>query len=443
MSATAEDTEASPRAALYDLEEDIDDDSAMLNTTAGGNGGGNGNSVNNNNNNTAGNKTPERTTQTTITKKRRTPVSKSDAVLTIVRVRPLQTGVPHACVRLDDERTAIRVLTDDESAGTAPLDSQHVFKFDMVCDPDTTQAEIFALTGRPIVDECLQGYNGTIFAYGQTGSGKTYSVQGSLKAGSTHRGLIPRTLTYLFDQIARLQQNDKRRRFTVALSMLQIYNDQLSDLLVDDKGVDKDRSNSDSAASGDGKPLRVREHAKDKSIFVDGLTSRTVATSREALALTLRGVRRRATDATQMNEFSSRSHCFLSLTVESTLQGFTTRSRLHLVDLAGSEDQRWGGNDAKQFGEAVHINLSLTYLGQLLRDVAAEKEFCNYRNCNLTHLLRDSLGGNAKTCVIANVSPEPLFRHETLSTLRFAAHLRFVRNRATRNATGYVMLHRL
>ncbi len=154
----------------------------------------------------------------------------------------------------------------------------------------------------------------------------------------------------------------------------------------------------------------------------------------EGLTQLAKGIKNRKTGRTGMNEQSSRSHSVLTLTIDSIFHGVKRSSRLNLIDLAGSENQSTStASSAKQLGEANAINLSLTFLSTLLRDIAANKPFLNYRNSKLTSLLRDSLGGNTRTCVIANVSSLRACEGQTLSTLKFAVNLKAVRNKPTKN----------
>ncbi|MEE6518008.1 hypothetical protein FKM82_028689 [Ascaphus truei] len=273
----------------------------------------------------------------------------------------------------------------------------------------------------------MNGYNGTVFAYGQTGSGKTFTMLGPSDSDNfTHnlRGVIPRSFEYLFFLINREKEKaGDGKSFLCKCSFIEIYNEQIFDLL-------------DSASAG----LFLREHIK-KGVFVVGAVEQVVTSAAEAYQVLSVGWRNRRVASTSMNRESSRSHAVFTVTIESMekIQEIVNirSSQLNLVDLAGSERQKDSHTEGVRLKEAGSINRSLSCLGQVITalvDVGNGKQrhIC-YRDSKLTFLLRDSLGGNAKTFIIANVHPGSKCFGETLSTLQFAQRAKLIKNKAVVN----------
>ncbi|XP_074051979.1 kinesin-like protein KIF15 isoform X2 [Macrotis lagotis] len=292
---------------------------------------------------------------------------------------------------------------------------------------DTTQESVFSSVAKGIVESCMNGYNGTIFAYGQTGSGKTFTMMGPSESDNfTHnlRGVIPRSFEYLFFLIEREKEKaGTGKTFLCKCSFIEIYNEQIFDLL-------------DSASPG----LLLREHIK-KGVCVVGAVEQVVTSAAEAYQVLSGGWRNRRVAATSMNRESSRSHAVFTITVESMEKNNDVvnirSSQLNLVDLAGSERQKDTHTEGLRLKEAGNINRSLSCLGQVITalvDVGNGKQrhVC-YRDSKLTFLLRDSLGGNAKTAIIANVHPGSKCFGETLSTLNFAQRAKLIKNKAVVN----------
>ncbi|NXS57866.1 KIF15 protein, partial [Brachypteracias leptosomus] len=346
-----------------------------------------------------------------------------DAIKVCVRVRPPQEGpVPPE----GEQGLCLAVL----SATSIRLHSKpepKIFTFDYVANMETTQESVFSSVAKTIVESCMNGYNGTIFAYGQTGSGKTFTMMGPSESDNfTHslRGVIPRSFEYLFFLIEREKEKaGSGKSFLCKCSFIEIYNEQIFDLL-------------DSASAG----LFLREHIK-KGVFVDGAVEQVLSSAAEAYQVLTTGWRNRRVASTSMNRESSRSHAVFTITVESlekTNEVVNIRSSLlNLVDLAGSERQKDTHAEGLRLKEAGNINRSLSCLGQVITalvDVGNGKQrhIC-YRDSKLTFLLRDSLGGNAKTCIIANVHPGARCFGETLSTLNFAQRAKLIKNKAVVN----------
>ncbi|NXF81429.1 KIF15 protein, partial [Sclerurus mexicanus] len=351
------------------------------------------------------------------------PSVEGDAIKVFVRVRPPSD---RATLTNGDQGLCLSVL----SSNTIRLHSKpepKIFTFDYVANMETTQESVFSSVAKNIVESCMNGYNGTIFAYGQTGSGKTFTMMGPSDSDNfTHslRGVIPRSFEYLFFLIEREKEKaGSGKSFLCKCSFIEIYNEQIFDLL-------------DSASAG----LFLREHIK-KGVFVDGAVEQVLSSAAEAYQVLTTGWRNRRVASTSMNRESSRSHAVFTITVESMEKNNEVvnirSSLLNLVDLAGSERQKDTHTEGLRLKEAGNINRSLSCLGQVITalvDVGNGKQrhVC-YRDSKLTFLLRDSLGGNAKTCIIANVHPGSKCFGETLSTLNFAQRAKLIKNKAVVN----------
>ncbi|KAH1497468.1 hypothetical protein KXV92_007243 [Aspergillus fumigatus] len=286
------------------------------------------------------------------------------------------------------------------------------------------QDNLFADLGVPLLDNAFQGYNNCIFAYGQTGSGKSYSMMGYGK----EYGVIPRICQEMFQRIAKMQE-DKNLNCTVEVSYLEIYNERVRDLL--------NPSNKGN--------LKVREHPSTGP-YVEDLAKLAVRSFEEIDHLMDEGNKARTVAATNMNETSSRSHAVFTLTLTQKRHDAETSmdtekvSRISLVDLAGSERANSTGATGARLKEGAEINRSLSTLGRViaaLADVASGKKknasMVPYRDSILTWLLKDSLGGNSMTAMIAAISPADINFDETLSTLRYADSAKRIKNHAVVN----------
>ncbi|KAM4625881.1 kinesin-like protein KIF15 [Polymixia lowei] len=348
----------------------------------------------------------------------------SDSIKVFVRVRPLtqRTGLT-----TDGDQSLCLTVTSPNTIRLHSKPEPRTFTYDHVADMDTSQASVFSSVAKNIVESCVNGYNGTIFAYGQTGSGKTFTMLGPSDFDNFTdelRGVIPRSFEYLFFLINReVERSEKTKSFLCKCSFIEIYNEQIYDLL-------------DSASAS----LFLRENIK-KGVFVEGAVEKFVTSAAEAYQVLSMGWRNRRVASTSMNRESSRSHAVFTMTLESKesineMVNIRT-SQLNLVDLAGSERQRDTHTEGSRLKEASSINRSLMCLGQVIMalvDVSNGKNrhIC-YRDSKLTFLLRDSLGGNAKTYIIANVHPGSKCFGETLSTLQFAQRAKLIKNKAMIN----------
>ncbi|XP_033212363.1 kinesin-like protein KIF3A [Belonocnema kinseyi] len=337
-------------------------------------------------------------------------------VRVVVRVRPLsKKELENNCKKITKIDTLNAEITiENANRGEPPK----VFSFDAVFDTNSTQVDIYNETARPIVEKVLQGYNGTIFAYGQTGTGKTYTMSGE-KTSPQVRGIIPNTFAHIFGHIAKADEN---RKFLVRATFLEIYNEEVRDLLGKDQNI----------------RLEVKERA-DIGVFVKDLSAYVVNNADDLDRIMTLGNKNRIVGATAMNESSSRSHAIFTITVESSQVGedgqqHVKMGKLHLVDLAGSERQSKTKASGLRLREAAKINLSLSTLGNVISAlVDGQSSHVPYRNSKLTRLLQDSLGGNSKTLMCANISPADFNYEETISTLRYANRAKNIKNRARIN----------
>ncbi|XP_020520488.1 kinesin-like protein KIN-12E isoform X3 [Amborella trichopoda] len=303
------------------------------------------------------------------------------------------------------------------------------FTFDHVACETITQEKLFKVAGLPMVENCMFGYNSCIFAYGQTGSGKTYTMMGEINdledELSEDCGMTPRIFEYLFAQIRAEEESrrDVKLNYVCKCSFLEIYNEQITDLL--------EPSSTN---------LQLREDAK-KGVYVENLSEFEVRTVKDVLDLLVQGSANRKVASTNMNSESSRSHSVFTCAIESRWEADAMNhlrfGRLNLVDLAGSERQKNSGAEGERLKEAANINKSLSTLGLVIMtlvDVAQGRQrHVPYRDSRLTFLLQDSLGGNSKTAIIANISPSICCVNETLSTLKFAQRAKLIQNNAIVN----------
>uniref|UniRef100_A0A7N0TKP3 Kinesin motor domain-containing protein n=1 Tax=Kalanchoe fedtschenkoi TaxID=63787 RepID=A0A7N0TKP3_KALFE len=303
------------------------------------------------------------------------------------------------------------------------------FTFDHVACDTISQEKLFKVAGLPMVENCMSGYNSCMFAYGQTGSGKTYTMMGDIQLmdGKLNEdcGITPRIFEYLFSRIHMEEANrrDENLKYCCKCSFLEIYNEQITDLL-EPSSIN----------------LQLREDLK-KGVYVENLTEHSVVTVSDVIKILVQGTTNRKVASTHMNSESSRSHSVFTCTIESHWEKDSMThirfGRLNLVDLAGSERQKTSGAEGDRLKEAANINKSLSTLGLVIMslvDMAQGKQrHVPYRDSRLTFLLQDSLGGNSKTMIIANVSPSICSATETLSTLKFAQRAKLIQNNAKVN----------
>uniref|UniRef100_A0A6B2KX12 Kinesin motor domain-containing protein n=1 Tax=Arcella intermedia TaxID=1963864 RepID=A0A6B2KX12_9EUKA len=288
------------------------------------------------------------------------------------------------------------------------------FFFDSVYGPKASQKEIYTGTILPIVEEVLEGYNCTIFAYGQTGTGKTYTMEGPKEVDpksirtSTEAGIITRSINTIFERLSRCTDE-----YSVKVSHLEVYNEELCDLL-----------------NPDNKGLKIFE---DTTTTVHNLTESNVENADAIFTILEKSWNERKTAETNLNKASSRSHCIFTVTIhirETTPEGeeLLKIGKLNLVDLAGSENVGKSGARLLAKTEAGMINKSLLTLGRVITALTEHSSHIPYRESKLTRLLQDSLGGRTKTCIIATITPASSGLDETLSTLDYAFRAKNIRN---------------
>lgn len=330
------------------------------------------------------------------------------------------------------------------------------FFYDYIGNEYTTQNDIFEHCGKKICDYSLEGYNGTIFAYGQTGSGKTYTLLGknitckeenknfsnnnysnitgegdieidddtnsydnnefNYNINDEKIGLLPRILYYLFQNSAK-NENKEEHKFIFKISYLEIYKENIMDLLYPDN--------------------KEKVQLSDINGILDlkNLRKLIIGSPEEAIKYIIDGNHFRHTGSTLMNKESSRSHAIISIYIENHLikENKIKKSVFHVVDLAGSERQKKTGTYGDRIKEAGSINKSLLNLSIVIQKIINNQKPIPYRDSKLTHLLRDSLGGNAKTSIIATISQLDSNLDETISTLNFAQNAKKIKNRAIIN----------
>ena len=357
----------------------------------------------------------------------------------VVRVRPFNgrelDRKAKCVVQMKDAQTILIPPPDAEErlrgSKGGKAEGQKVFAFDKSywsfnrADPHFAgQDNLFDDLGSPLLDNAFKGYNNCIFAYGQTGSGKSYSMMGY----GEESGVIPRICQNMFERITELQK-DKNLTYTVEVSYLEIYNERVRDLL-------------NPSTKGN---LKVREHPSTGP-YVEDLAKLVVRSFPEIQHLMDEGNKARTVAATSMNETSSRSHAVFTLTVTQKRHDVETSmdtekvAKISLVDLAGSERATSTGATGARLKEGAEINRSLSTLGRViaaLADLSTGKKkntsMVPYRDSVLTWLLKDSLGGNSMTAMIAAISPADINFEETLSTLRYADSAKRIKNHAVVN----------
>ena len=360
-------------------------------------------------------------------------LNNDDNINVLIRIRPKENNSSSNLLNIYDNK----IITSNIS-----------YQFDYIADENSNQNEIFEHCAKKICDYSLEGYNGTIFAYGQTGSGKTYTLFGpkysfnninkinnyeedismnDINANCNNKtssninlddesiGLLPRIIYYLFNNT---NNNNSNNSYTFRISYLEIYQESLSDLL-----------------NPESKNLTIRD-VKGK-IIVDGLRTFLLNSPEEGLKYVTQGTKLRHIASTKMNEESSRSHAIISIYIENSKKEedgiILKKSVFHIIDLAGSERQNKTGALGERVREAGSINKSLLNLTRVIKNIINNIKPIPYRDSKLTLFLKDSLGGNAKTSIIGNISPSDSNNPETISTLNFAICAKKVKNKAIIN----------
>eukprot|EP00946_MAST-07B_sp_MAST-7B-sp1_P000703 g703.t1 len=342
-----------------------------------------------------------------------------------LRLRPSKRPSSYWNIADDEEHVSFDVPAVESAGGTANnTRAAHTFRFNGILNMKAQQDEVFAIVAKPPILSVLDGFNSTIFAYGQTGSGKTFTITGGPER-YVDRGIIPRALSMIFDQV----KDRSDSQFQVHISYLEIYNNQGYDLL--DPSHETKRLED--------LPRVTMREDEDGNVHLRGLSTHLASTEEDALNLLFLGDTNRAIAETPMNMASSRSHCVFTIFVESRESGSDTirRSKLHLVDLAGSERVHKTNSSGSILREAQHINQSLHYLEMVILALHEKKTkgrtHIPYRNSMMTSVLRDSLGGNCKTVMVATINAEAVHTDESISTCRFAQRVALIQNEAKLN----------
>jgi len=341
-------------------------------------------------------------------------------VRVIVRARPTaHFGSENFTFNEASDSIDMRLPKDQASGHVNNQQESWHFKLDKVM-ANATQEQVFDCCAADVARSVMDGYNGTLMAYGQTGAGKTHTMTGG-HVGFQDRGIVARSISLIYAEAEARRQNNT----TIRLSYCEIYNELTFDLL-NDIGV--------SEQTGD---LQIVEDAKG-SIHVRGLSMPIAANEEEALHIFFQGDTNRHVAEHALNKGSTRSHCVFTIHVETRSKVESTEkvinSKLNLVDLAGSERLKKTGTDGVMLKEATYINKSLTFLEQVVVALGSKnRDHVPYRQSKLSHMLKDSLGGNCKTVMVANIWPEANKIEETASTLRFATRMMKVSNEATVN----------
>ncbi|XP_068683876.1 centromere-associated protein E-like isoform X2 [Montipora foliosa] len=285
------------------------------------------------------------------------------------------------------------------------------YSFDQIFDVSSTTQDVYDEFGQPIVLSAMDGFNGTLFAYGQTSSGKTYTMMGDQR----NEGVIPKAVGEIYDYI----EKHPSREFLIRVSYMEIYNEDIRDLL------NPAKTN-----------LKVHENAQ-RQVYVGDLTEEVVACGEDVFKHMFRGEKNRHFGETNMNDRSSRSHTIFRVVIESremmdeskdpdTIDGAVRVAHLNLVDLAGSERASQTGAFGQRLKEGGHINKSLLALGSVIAKLSEGESFVPFRDSKLTRILQSSLGGNAKTSMICTITTAAV--EETISTLKFASRAKTIKN---------------
>ncbi|KAI9294843.1 kinesin-domain-containing protein [Neoconidiobolus thromboides FSU 785] len=309
--------------------------------------------------------------------------------------------------------------------------SEIKFKFDQIFNPHICQEAIFNEVALPMIDEALCGLNSTLFAYGQTGTGKTYTMEGALgQIGilpETNAGIIPRVLHQLYK---RLDSMELPSKYVIKISMLEIYNEEIYDLL-----SIKDATKPNSKI--------ILNKVSNQDLIIKGLTEKIANTPDEAIEFLRQGSNIRHTASTKLNKSSSRSHSIYTINIKvnkkTEASDHFINGKLYLVDLAGSEDISRSGTEKVQAAEAGKINRSLLTLGKIIKGLS-EKSTSGlvklpFRESKLTRILEDSLGGGTKTRMIATISLLENDLKETINTLKYATQAKYIKNKPKHNVT--------
>ncbi|KAJ8571638.1 hypothetical protein ON010_g5197 [Phytophthora cinnamomi] len=336
--------------------------------------------------------------------------------------------------------------------------TQKCFRFDHVFLSTAKQIEVYNAALQPLLASLLHGFNVTVLAYGQTGSGKTYTMGGATRletAFDSSEGLIPHFLRDLFEAL----RNEASMKTTAKVSFLEIYCDEIRDLLVADGDTTRSTAHNNPRQNS---ATRLTIHEDDQDVWVEELNQVKVKNVGEAVNLLKAGRQRQTIGAHALNDHSSRSHAVYTLEVSRVFADEVKRAKLTFVDLAGSERVKKTLMEGQGMKEGSHINIGLLALGNVINALGSKQRILQrrnstgvsgrrssisasdnitplgpahvpYRSSKLTRLLRDALGGNSVTLFIACISPDATNGNETLCTLQYANRARSIQNKAHKN----------
>uniref|UniRef100_A0A6J0VDS9 Kinesin-like protein KIF19 isoform X1 n=1 Tax=Pogona vitticeps TaxID=103695 RepID=A0A6J0VDS9_9SAUR len=347
--------------------------------------------------------------------------SKDQQLTVALRIRPismaeLEEGATVIAHKVDDQIVVLMdPLEDPDDVLRANRSREKSYMFDVAFDFAATQEIVYRATTKGLIEGIISGYNATVFAYGPTGCGKTYTMLGT----DNEPGIYVRTLNDLFRAI---EETSNDMEYEVSMSYLEIYNEMIRDLLNPSLGY-----------------LDLREDSKGV-IQVAGITEVSTINAKEIMQLLMKGNKQRTQEPTAANRTSSRSHAVLQVTVrqKSRIKNIMQEvrvGRLFMIDLAGSERASQTQNRGQRMKEGAHINRSLLALGNCINALSdrAGVKYVNYRDSKLTRLLKDSLGGNSRTVMIAHISPASSAFEESRSTLTYAERAKSIRTTVKRN----------
>lgn len=348
---------------------------------------------------------------------RRISEGTSENVKVFVRIRPKSR-------KEKNSGDAVVVQTvDSQRIGIANKQSSTTFDFDGVFGCEASQEEVYNQCVRPYVDEILQGFSCVVFAYGQTGTGKTHTMQGCYGEDRHNRegyGMIPRVSEEIFHRLESMNVE-----FSMRASCIELYNEELKDLLYIPGSQDR--------------PIKIQDSGDARGEVLMNVEEVPVTSAAQIYTTLMKAMSRRVTAQTGMNDRSSRSHALFSLKVQiKETDPITGDQRvkigqLNLVDLAGSECSSDSKSRGKRAAEAKNINQSLVTLGRVITALVKQDGYIPYRDSKLTRLLKESLGGKARTCIIATVSPCRTQAKESKNTLNYAQNAKEIRNRPVQN----------
>ncbi|XP_063076853.1 kinesin-like protein KIF19 [Engraulis encrasicolus] len=350
-----------------------------------------------------------------------TSESKDQQLTVALRIRPLsdaeqEEGATIVAHRVDEQMVVLMdPMEDPDDILRANRSREKTYMFDVAFDYTATQEEVYRATTKGLIEGLISGYNATVFAYGPTGCGKTYTMLGTDK----EPGIYVQTLNDLFRAI---EETSDDMQYSVSMSYLEIYNEMIRDLLNPSSGF-----------------LDLREDSKGE-IQVAGITEVSTINAREIMELLMKGNKQRTQEPTAANQTSSRSHAVLQVAVRQQSRARDVLqevrfARLFMIDLAGSERASQTQNRGQRLKEGAHINRSLLALGNCINALSekSSNKYVNYRDSKLTRLLKDSLGGNSRTVMIAHISPASMAFEESRNTLTYADRAKSIRTRVKRN----------